>query len=70
MKKFCVLPDRSSDSRGSPTEDEVGYEQEILRLHRREDLFKMHTYRDGILSTRGAYIPSGATHRDRTAGQA
>jgi len=70
MKKFCVLPDRSSDSRGSPTEDEVGYEQEILRLHRREDLFKMHTYRDGILSTRGAYTPSGATHRDRTAGQA
>ena len=37
-------------------DDEIGYEQEISRLHRREDLFKMHTYRDGILSTRGAYI--------------
>jgi hypothetical protein len=31
-------------------------EQEISRLYRREDLFKMHTYRDEILSTRGAYI--------------
>jgi predicted component of viral defense system (DUF524 family) len=37
-------------------DDEIGYEQEISRLHRRDDLFKMHTYRDGILSTRGAYI--------------
>jgi predicted component of viral defense system (DUF524 family) len=38
------------------SDDEVGYELEISRVHRREDLFKMHTYRDGILSTRGAYI--------------
>lgn len=37
-------------------DDELGYEQEISRVHRKEDLFKMHTYRDGILSTRGAYI--------------
>jgi len=37
-------------------DDETGYEQEISRLHRREDLFKMHTYRDGILGSRGAYI--------------
>lgn len=37
-------------------DDEAGYEQEIARLHRREDLFKMHTYRDGILGSRGAYI--------------
>jgi uncharacterized protein len=35
-----------------PTE----YDQEITRLHKRDDLFKMHTYRDGILSSRGAYI--------------
>jgi hypothetical protein len=39
-----------------PEDDETSYEQEISRLHRRDDLFKMHTYRDGILSTRGAYI--------------
>lgn len=40
----------------SEEDDEVGYELEISRVHRRDDLFKMHTYRDGILSTRGAYI--------------
>ncbi len=32
------------------------YEQELVRLHRQDDLFKMHTYRDGVLSSRGAYI--------------
>lgn len=32
------------------------YDTELARLHRRDDLFKMHTYRDGILSSRGAYI--------------
>jgi len=33
-----------------------GYEKEISRFHKQDDLFKMHTYRDGILSTRGAYV--------------
>ena len=37
-------------------EEETEYDREITRLHRREDLFKMHTYRDGILGSRGAYI--------------
>lgn len=32
------------------------YELELARVHRQDDLFKMHTYRDGILSSRGAYI--------------
>lgn len=32
------------------------YELELSRVHKQEDLFKMHTYRDGILSTRGAYV--------------
>jgi predicted component of viral defense system (DUF524 family) len=32
------------------------YEEELARVYRQEDLFKMHTYRDGILGTRGAYI--------------
>jgi len=34
----------------------VSYESELARVHKQEDLFKMHTYRDGILSTRGAYV--------------
>jgi len=32
------------------------YEEEVARVHKLEDLFKMHTYRDGILGTRGAYV--------------
>jgi len=32
------------------------YEAELSRVHKLEDLFKMHTYRDGILGTRGAYV--------------
>ena len=32
------------------------YETELQRFHRRDDLYKMHTYRDGILGSRGAYI--------------
>lgn len=37
-------------------EDGTPYDREIARLHKRDDLFKMHTYRDGILGTRGAYV--------------
>jgi hypothetical protein len=36
--------------------DDTEYDREIARLHKRDDLFKMHTYRDGILSSRGAYV--------------
>lgn len=43
---------------------EADYEKEIRRVHKREDLFKMHTYRDGILSTRGAYILFPGTGAD------
>jgi len=32
------------------------YDHELARIHKQDDLFKMHTYRDGILSSRGAYI--------------
>lgn len=35
---------------------DADYDKELLRVHRQDDLFKMHTYRDGILSSRGAYI--------------
>jgi uncharacterized protein len=45
-------PESSSDD----NEEATAYDREIARLHRRDDLFKMHTYRDGILSSRGAYI--------------
>lgn len=51
-----LLHDSDAETMADPDDDETGYAQEISRLHRREDLFKMHTYRDGILSTRGAYI--------------
>ena len=51
-----IFHDGSEEIVADAEDDETGYEQEITRLHRREDLFKMHTYRDGILSTRGAYI--------------
>jgi predicted component of viral defense system (DUF524 family) len=49
----------ASDDRANGGEiegEETEYDREIARLHKREDLFKMHTYRDGILSSRGAYI--------------
>lgn len=32
------------------------YEDELSRVHKQEDLYKMHTYRDGILGSRGAYV--------------
>ena len=32
------------------------YALEMRRTHKRDDLFKMHTYRDGILGSRGAFI--------------
>jgi predicted component of viral defense system (DUF524 family) len=51
-----ILHCSGEDVMADAADDEIGYEQEISRLHRREDLFKIHTYRDGILSTRGAYI--------------
>lgn len=35
---------------------DADYDKELVRVHRQDDLFKMHTYRDGILSSRGAYI--------------
>lgn len=38
------------------TNEETEYESELSRVHRQDDLYKMHTYRDGILSSRGAYI--------------
>lgn len=32
------------------------YDRELRRVAKRADLFKMHTYRDGILGSRGAYV--------------
>lgn len=37
-------------------EAEESYDAELKRVHKQDDLFKMHTYRDGIFGTRGAYI--------------
>ena len=47
---FEEPPDGKSDARAAD------YEAEVARVHKLEDLFKMHTYRDGILGTRGAYV--------------
>ena len=41
---------------GEPDAGVADYEAEVARVHSLEDLFKMHTYRDGILGTRGAYV--------------
>lgn len=43
----------SDDEHGSGAGD---YHEELSRVHKKDDLFKMHTYRDGILGSRGAYI--------------
>lgn len=41
---------------GEQGAEAADYEAEVARVHKLEDLFKMHTYRDGILGTRGAYV--------------
>lgn len=49
----------ASSEEASDVEQDVGsadYEAEVARIYKLEDLFKMHTYRDGILGTRGAYV--------------
>lgn len=45
-----------ADAEGSEEPATADYEAELARVHKQEDLYKMHTYRDGILSTRGAYV--------------
>lgn len=34
----------------------MDYRTEVNRVHKQEDLYKMHTYRDAILGSRGAYV--------------
>ncbi|WP_217478479.1 DUF2357 domain-containing protein [Pararobbsia alpina] len=48
----------SGDQGGGESEPaaETDYTVELSRVHKQDDLFKMHTYRDGILGTRGAYV--------------
>lgn len=48
-------PFETGDTANDETEDS-DYEKELARVHRQDDLFKMHTYRDGILGSRGSYI--------------
>lgn len=47
--------DDESEAESQPV-PESDYMVEMSRVHKQEDLFKMHTYRDGILGTRGAYV--------------
>lgn len=48
--------DDEVDSETASAQSAGDYGAELSRVHKQEDLFKMHTYRDGILGTRGAYI--------------
>lgn len=53
----ALFESAADDEEGSTTaEGSEDYEVELSRVHKQDDLFKMHTYRDGILSTRGAYV--------------
>lgn len=61
-----LFDELADETEGSEEGDDADYEAELIRVHKKDDLFKMHTYRDGILSTRGAYIlfpGSGTTVR-------
>lgn len=58
-----LLASFTSDTEGEEDDEDLGsdsdddsYATEIKRTHLRDDLFKMHTYRDGILGSRGAYV--------------
>jgi predicted component of viral defense system (DUF524 family) len=51
-----LFTEADGEDQEPPSGDATDYELEITRVHRRDDLFKMHTYRDGILGSRGAYI--------------
>lgn len=48
--------DAADDSQPSQDAATGDYEAELARVHKQDDLYKMHTYRDGILGTRGAYV--------------
>lgn len=48
-----LFDDAENDDQDAPSGD---YQDELSRVHTQEDLFKMHTYRDGILGSRGAYV--------------
>lgn len=58
--KYRLQQQQTEELFMAPDEDEeVGsgdYHEELSRVHKKDDLFKMHTYRDGILGSRGAYI--------------
>lgn len=46
----------AADEESAPAAAVGDYEIELARVHKQDDLYKMHTYRDGILGTRGAYV--------------
>ena len=55
-KQAEAMFESDDDERDVGCEGAADYEAELVRVHKQNDLFKMHTYRDGILSTRGAYV--------------
>jgi hypothetical protein len=52
----ALFESADDDEERATAESGQDYEAELSRVHKQDDLFKMHTYRDGILSTRGAYV--------------
>ncbi|WP_082578910.1 DUF2357 domain-containing protein [Achromobacter sp. Root565] len=48
-----LFDDTENEEQDAPSAD---YQDELSRVHKQEDLFKMHTYREGILGSRGAYV--------------
>jgi predicted component of viral defense system (DUF524 family) len=53
---FAAVEDKDTIATPDDGDEGTAYDQELARIHKRDDLFKMHTYRDGILGSRGAYV--------------
>jgi uncharacterized protein len=53
VSQLFIAPDEHGDELGENGGED---EEELARIYRQDDLFKMHTCRDGILSSRSAYI--------------
>ena len=56
MRTHFLSPMKRSQEIVAYGHEAPGYEDELVRVHKQDDLFKMHTYRDGTLGTRGAFV--------------
>jgi predicted component of viral defense system (DUF524 family) len=60
-----VEGDIESDGQPVETDSPAAEEAEIREIYKRTDLFKMHTYRDALLGSRGSYILYPGSERDK-----